>query len=69
VKSWTTVDASATWAPEEGPAWLKDLRVTLSATNLFDKDPPVVLNGTFSWDTQAHSALGRMVAVEVSKRW
>lgn len=70
VKSWTTVDASISYeVADEAAAWARGVRVTVSGTNIFDKDPPVVLNGTFSWDNQAASAIGRLVSVEVSKRW
>ena len=70
VDNWTTVDGSISYeVGEDAPYWLRDIRVTFSGTNIFDKDPPVVLNGTFSWDSQAHSSLGRFFAFEVSKRW
>lgn len=68
-KSMTTVDASFGYRVDDGVKWLEGLQVTVSATNVFDKKPPIVLNGTFSWDSQTASALGRLVSVEVSKRW
>nr|WP_257819169.1 hypothetical protein [Phenylobacterium sp. J367] len=54
---------------ETGPSWARDVTISVSATNLFDETPPIVLNGTFSWDSQAASSIGRLLAVEVSKRW
>lgn len=68
VASWTTFDATVTYEFEgEGPT--KGVRVALSAQNLFDEDPPVVLNGSVAWDNQAASAIGRFISLEVSKRW
>ena len=69
VDSWTTVDASVAYEFQGGSRWTDGLRFSVSAINLFDKDPPIVINGTFSWDSQAASALGRLVSFEVSKRW
>lgn len=69
VKSMITTDASVGYRLDDGPKWAEGLQVTVSATNVFDEPPPIVLNGTFSWDSQAASAMGRLISVEVSKRW
>lgn len=68
VPDYTTVDASVSYR-FSGPGVMKDLRVTVAGQNLLDRDPPVVLNGTLSWDSQAASPLGRYLSVELSKRW
>lgn len=69
VDSYTLVDASVAYEFDEGPRWLEGLRLSASVTNLFDEDPPVVLNGNFSWDNQVANPIGRMFSFEVSKRW
>lgn len=68
VDAFTTLDASVSYEfGDAGP--MKDARIILSAQNLFDEEPPVVLNGTVSWDSQAASPMGRFISVEVSKRF
>lgn len=68
--SQTTYDATVSYAfPESAPFHLDGVRLTLSAQNLTDEDPPIVLNGTVSWDSQTASPIGRMVAFEISKSW
>ena len=37
--------------------------------NGVDEEPPVVLNGSVSWDNQNVSPLGRMISFVVTKRW
>ena len=72
---WTTADLSASWStPDEGGSWWsRGVQVALSVTNLTDEDPPVVINtlsgNQGAYDNVNHSALGRVVAVEVAKRW
>ena len=68
--SQTTYDATLSYAfPETAPYHLDGVRLTLSAQNLTDEDPPIVLNGTVSWDSQTASAIGRLVAFEITKSW
>jgi iron complex outermembrane recepter protein len=69
VDSYDTVDATVAYDFGETPGALNNLSVALSGQNLFDSDPPVVLNGTVSWDNQNVSPLGRFVSVVVTKRW
>jgi iron complex outermembrane receptor protein len=68
VDSWTTYDLTAAYQ-FEGEGWRNGLRVSVNAMNVLDEDPPVVINGTLSWDSQAASAMGRFVSFEVSKSW
>lgn len=66
VSAWNTFDASISYTfPEEG--LLDGLRLTLSGQNIFDKDPPDVINGTSAWDSQNASPIGRFVALDVRK--
>lgn len=73
VSSWTTVDLNVSYqlSPGDGP-W-SGIRVTLSASNLFDKDPPFVESVTPSsaigFDTDNASAIGRVAALTVTKSW
>jgi iron complex outermembrane recepter protein len=69
VDSYDTVDATVGYDFGDAPGALNGLSVALSGQNIFDTDPPVVLNGTASWDNQNVSPLGRFVSVVVTKRW
>jgi iron complex outermembrane receptor protein len=68
-KSQTTYDATASYAFGDEAGWGKGVRISANVLNLFDKDPPIVLNGTSSWDSQNASALGRFVSFEITKAW
>lgn len=66
VRAWNTFDASISYKfADEGT--LSGLRLTLSAQNLFDKDPPDVINGTAAWDSQNVSPIGRLIAFDIRK--
>jgi iron complex outermembrane recepter protein len=69
VDDYRTVDAALSYRFGAGLGALEDLSVTLSGQNILDEEPPVVLNGAFSWDNQNVSPLGRFVSVIVEKRW
>lgn len=70
VPSMTTVDATLTYAVDKGAGYgFGGTVLALSAQNLFDRAPPVVLNGTSSWDSQNASAIGRFVSISLTKRW
>jgi outer membrane receptor protein involved in Fe transport len=64
VASWTTVDAQVAYAPTS----IKGLTVSLSAVNIFDRDPPYVA-GTNEFDSTIHydvangNPLGRQVTL------
>ncbi len=70
-KSYTTVDANLSYDLEKGGAsgLLAGTRIALSIQNAFDRDPPVVLNGTLSYDSQNINPIGRFFALEVTKKW
>jgi iron complex outermembrane recepter protein len=71
IPSWTTVDATAKYLfnSEHGP--LTDASVLLSVTNLLNKDPPFVPNPVYSinFDGANANALGRVISIQLSKRW
>ncbi|WP_369061871.1 TonB-dependent receptor [Caulobacter sp. 73W] len=69
VKSQTTIDMTGSYTFPEGRGWTDGVRLSVNAINVFDEDPPIVLNGTFSWDSQMASALGRFVSFEITKAW
>lgn len=66
VRAYNSFDASIGYKfPEQGA--LNGLRITLSAQNVFDRDPPDVINGTQAWDGQNASPIGRFIALDLRK--
>ena len=74
IESWTTLDfrLGYEFAPT-GAGVFNNARVSISALNLLDEDPPVApSNGGFSlagYDQANASPLGRFIALELSKRF
>lgn len=69
VSSYDTVDATVSYRLPEDWAAGKGVRVSASVSNLFDKEPPIVINGAFSWDSNNASPVGRFASIEISKSW
>lgn len=69
VDSYQTLDAALIYDFGDERGAFSGLNLSLSGQNLLDEDPPVVLNGVFSWDNQNVSAIGRFVSFTVTKRW
>ena len=72
VSSWTTVDLTVNYdlGSVWPSAWSVQPKLTLSALNVFDRDPPYVANGNgFRYDGVNASALGRFVSVQFGLRW
>ena len=73
VSSWTTVDLTLGYRlpADHGP--LAGTRLVLTASNLFDRDPPYVQNrsdtSAIGYDPANASPVGRMVSFEVIKSW
>jgi outer membrane cobalamin receptor len=69
IPAWTTVDAQIAITPNEASVF----RFSLSAQNLFDKDPPPVTFNTFipgiGYDSTNHSPLGRSILAKATARW
>lgn len=67
VSSWTTVDARLAYR------WPQGTTVSLSASNLFDRDPPFAeIKSSYSaigYDGEKASPVGRLIALEVSRSW
>ncbi len=69
ISSWTTIDAHLGWnAPDEGP--LRGTCIALNVRNLFDRDPPFydALTG-LGYDAANADAIGRLVSIQITKRW
>ncbi len=74
VDAWTTIDAQLSYRFENKTGLLQGLAVALSATNLFDKDPPYAafsFNGitAVGYDPQNANPLGRVVSLQLTKAW
>ncbi|MBL8270567.1 TonB-dependent receptor [Steroidobacter sp.] len=71
VSSWTTVNLNVAYrVPETAAGWFGGTRLSLSAQNLFDRDPPFVAGVEgLNFDPTNASAMGRFVAIEVGKQW
>lgn len=73
VASWTTLDVqvSKTFGAADGP--MRGTRLSLSATNLFNANPPYVNNRTpysaSGFDPEQASAAGRVIALQLVKTW
>jgi outer membrane receptor protein involved in Fe transport len=72
VPSWTTVDLNLRYDFGDRGAWWSD-GATLSASvrNAFDRDPPFVNNQILrmGYDPENADARGRVVALQIAKRW
>ena len=71
VDSWTTVDIRGAYQFENsGNDLLDGLQLSLSIQNLFNEDPPFVNDGFgFGYDADNAGPLGRLVAIELNKKW
>lgn len=73
VHSWTTIDMQIGYQVPEGSSVVGGMRFSLSATNLFDRDPPYVeyANGVsaIGYDPENASAIGRVISLQVIKQW
>lgn len=74
VDSYTTFDLSLNYTTETESAILKDTTFTFVVQNLFDADPPFVLNSSSSanfpgvkFDSSRASPLGRSMSLQVTK--
>jgi len=72
VASWTTFDMTLgfDFGRLANPGWLQDTGVSLSAQNLFARDPPVVLTaGGGQFDANNANVYGRIVQLNVTKKF
>lgn len=73
VDAYTTVDAQVSFAPAS--LWDGGFRISLSAINVFDEQPPRVNTPLFTggvqfgFDAANASPIGRFLTLQLSKRW
>jgi iron complex outermembrane recepter protein len=70
VSDWTTFDAGATYQFGKDVFWsgMKDVRLSLNVQNLFDRDPPVVIQSNYSgFDPHNANVFGRIVTLQLTK--
>ena len=68
VSPWTTVDLRLVYRTRQGFGWLSGMQFSLNATNLLNQEPPFVDNEG-GYDAYNVQALGRVVSIDISKRW
>ena len=76
VGNYTTVDLNVIYdlGKTFPGVWSKDLTLTAHVDNLFDKDPPYVNipispNGGGGFDPNVASAIGRLVSLQIAKKF
>jgi len=72
ISPWTTVDLQLSYETTgDTLGWLGHTQFALSAQNLFDVDPPFLNNNAagVGYDQENADLYGRMVSLEVRKRW
>jgi iron complex outermembrane receptor protein len=68
----TPIDVTLRYRPELSASSLKGLELTLSARNLFDDEPSLFATQSAyftPYDSTNYSPLGRVLTIQVSKRW
>lgn len=71
ISDWITFDAGVAYRFDES-LWsgLKDVRLSVNAQNLFDRDPPLVLTNSYtSYDPEQANILGRIVTLQFTKNF
>ncbi|PZR35489.1 TonB-dependent receptor [Caulobacter segnis] len=73
IKAWTTVDLQLGYRFGASTGPLDGVRLALTASNVFDKDPPfadlrVNISGV-GFDSEAASPVGRLIGVQATKSW
>ncbi|WP_245844236.1 TonB-dependent receptor [Sphingomonas spermidinifaciens] len=73
VSSWTTFDLNLAYDFEQSRGPLHGLRIALNGSNIFDRDPPYVsyFVGTYTagFDGENANPLGRVVSLQITKKW
>ena len=67
IKAFLTVDAQYSYSLEE--LLDRDVRLTVAAKNLFDKDPPDVGDNRPGFDEQVHTPRGRVVHAGIAVKF
>ncbi|HQT54998.1 MAG TPA: TonB-dependent receptor [Phenylobacterium sp.] len=70
IDSWTTADLQLRWSPNTSSGPLAGLMLSASIQNLFDNDPPFYdAPQGIGYDPANANALGRVVSLQLTKRW
>jgi iron complex outermembrane receptor protein len=71
VPSWGTMDLNIGYGiPANSGLWgLDGVRLSVTAQNVFDRDPPIVLVGSTANDARNHSPLGRQWQFSFTKQF
>ena len=69
VASYTTLDLTLGYDTPEGNALLDNVSLSLDARNVLNRAPPFTLVGTQLYDSTAASPIGRMIALDIVKRF
>lgn len=73
VSAWTTFDLQLNYTVPEATGALGGFRLALSATNLFDRDPPYAAYAvgplTYGFDPENANTIGRVISLQVTKKW
>jgi outer membrane receptor protein involved in Fe transport len=67
IKDFVTIDAQYSYSLEE--LLDRDVRLTVAAKNVFDKDPPDVGDNRPGFDEQVHTPRGRVIHAGVSVKF
>lgn len=68
IDAWNTADAQISWTPTAGA--FVGARLSVTVQNLFDADPPFYDSPSgFGFDPGQANLLGRVVALQLSRRW
>jgi iron complex outermembrane receptor protein len=69
ISSWTTVDLTLGYRIDDTHSWLNKTKVYLSATNLFNRQPPFANEYLYGYDPANASLIGRQLSLQVIKGW
>ncbi len=73
IASWSTVDGNVSYAFSKQSGLTRGVRLTLAATNLFDRAPPHTISplgyAGLNFDSTNASIVGRFVSVTLVKAW
>ena len=68
VSPWTTLDARFVYRTRQDEGWLSGMEFSVNAVNVLNHDPPFV-DAISGYDVYNVQALGRVLSVDIDKRW
>ena len=68
VPPWTTLDARVVYRVRHDAGWLSGTELSVNAVNVLNHSPPFV-DDVYGYDVYNVQALGRVVSVDINKRW